>query len=168
MFCRRFMIPLFLGVFILVACGNSIGSPLSQSALKKAKGPVAEPIPEKYNDLMNNFKLYWSAFKDRDFEKAYGMESSTFKKKVTLDTYKENHKSAVIVIGMKPLAVKPLNEKEVIVKAGFGYKAGFVDTVRVTEDHWVKEDAGWRHLPVEGQKAISNNSVRPSAKQKNS
>ena len=150
--------------FVLLSCGIVIGgssseSNVKQSNIKKAKSIVAEPIPEEYNDVINAFNLYWAAFKDRNFAKTYSMENSTYKKKFTEYSYTDKYaKEGVTVVGMKPLSVKRLNEKEVIVKGGLGYKAGFIDSVRVTEDHWIKEDDGWKHVQTEKSQVDKNNS----------
>jgi hypothetical protein len=117
--------------------------------IKKLPGPKVSEIPEKYNDLLRNFSDYYDALKIGDFEKAYNFESGEYRKATSFDLYKERHKNAAAMIAVRPLEVKPINEKEVMVRASFGYKVAAVDTVRFIPDHWVKEDNAWRHLPEE-------------------
>ena len=120
--------------------------------IKKAAKPIVANIPEKFNDLTKTFSEYWSAMKKRDYQKAYELEGSDYKKVTGFDLYKERLKDAVEIIAVRPLEVKPINEKEVMVRASLGFKMGFIDTLRFFDDHWVKEADGWRHLPEEEKK----------------
>jgi len=115
--------------------------------IKKVPGPEFSPIPEKYNDLVKTFSEYWNARKERDYKKSYELESSEYRKSTSFDLYNERLKKAVEIIAVRPLEVKPINEKEVVVRASVGYKAGFIDTVRFFQDQWIKENGSWKHLP---------------------
>jgi hypothetical protein len=119
--------------------------------IKKNPGPKVSEIPEAYSDLVKNFSDYWNAQKNRDYKKAYDLESSKYRKSTSFDLYNERLKKAAQIIAVRPLEVKPINEKEVVVRASFGYKAGIIDTVRFIQDNWVKEEIGWRHLPEQEQ-----------------
>jgi len=114
--------------------------------IKHAPGPKVSEIPEVYNDLLKTFSDYYDALKMKDYKKAYNLESNEYKKVTSFDLYNERLKKAVEIIAVRPLEVKPKNEKEVMVRASFGYKAGFIDTVRFIQDQWIKEDGGWKHL----------------------
>ena len=120
--------------------------------IKNVPGPVASDIPEIYTELMKNFKEYWDAMKAKDYKKAYDLESSEHRKMTSFDLYNERLKGAVQIIAVRPLEVKPVNEKEVMVRSSLGYKAGLVDTVRLMHDRWIKEESGWRHLPAKEKK----------------
>jgi len=117
--------------------------------IKQAPGPKVSEIPEVYNDLMKTFSDYYDARKAGDYKKAYDLESSDFRKTMSFDLYNERLKSSAGIIAVRPLEVKPISEKEVMVRASFGYKLAAIDTVRFIQDHWVKEDNVWRHLPKE-------------------
>ena len=117
--------------------------------IKKAPGPKVSEIPEKYNDLIKTFSDYYDARKTGDYKKTYNLESSEYRKATSFDLYNERLKKSVGIIAVRPLEVKPINEKEVMVRASFGYKVAAIDTVRFFQDHWVKEDNAWRHLPKE-------------------
>jgi hypothetical protein len=115
----------------------------------KVSGKKIKPdIPKKYNDLAKSVDAYWNALKARDYKKAYGMENRAYRKKVSLDLYQERHKQTnVAIIAVTPLEVRPLkNEKEVMVKESFRYKAGPIDSVRIMEERWVKERGKWKHI----------------------
>jgi len=117
--------------------------------IKKAPGPKVSEIPEKYNDLVKTFSEYYDAKKSRDYKKAYNLESSKYRKATSFDLYNERLKKSAEFLAVRPLEVKPINEKEVMVRASFGYKVAAIDTVRFIQDHWVKEDNAWRHQPKE-------------------
>jgi hypothetical protein len=115
--------------------------------IKKSAKKIEPNIPEKYKDVAKAVEDYWNALKARDYAKAYSMENEAYRKKVSLDLYKERHKRAVEIIAVRPLEVRPLKEeKEVMVKSGFRYKAGPIDSVRFIEESWVKEGKDWRHI----------------------
>ena len=115
--------------------------------IKKAPGPKVSEIPEVYNDLMKTFAEYYDARKTGNYKKAYDLESSEYRKATSFDLYNERLKGSPETIAVRPLEVKPISEKEVMVRASFGYKLAAIDTVRFIRDHWVKEDNAWRHLP---------------------
>ncbi|MCJ7484000.1 MAG: hypothetical protein MUO31_13660 [Thermodesulfovibrionales bacterium] len=117
--------------------------------VKHAPGPKVSEIPEAYNDLMKTFAEYYDARKTGNYKKAYDLESSDFRKTMSFDLYNERLKSSAEIIAVRPLEVKPISEKEVMVRASFGYKLAAIDTVRFIQDHWVKEDNAWRHMPKE-------------------
>ena len=117
--------------------------------VKHAPGPKVSEIPEAYNDLMKTFAEYYDARKTGNYKKAYDLESSDFRKTMSFDLYNERLKSSAGIIAVRPLEVKPISEKEVMVRASFGYKLAAIDTVRFIQDHWVKEDNAWRHMPKE-------------------
>lgn len=117
--------------------------------IKKAPGPKIAEVPEIYNDLMKTFAEYYDAKKAGDYKKAYELESIEYRKATSFDLYNERLKKSVDIIAVRPLEVKPISEKEVMVRASFGYKLAAIDTVRFIQDHWVKEDNAWRHLPKE-------------------
>jgi len=109
--------------------------------------PIVPNIPEKYKELEKVFNAYWSALKDRDFQKAYAMESSEYRKKTSLDLYTHLKDNTVTIIAVRPLEVRPITEeKEVMVRASFSFKAGFLDTVHFISDRWIKETDGWKHV----------------------
>jgi hypothetical protein len=115
--------------------------------IKKSAKKIEPNIPEKYKDLAKAVDEYWNALKARDYAKAYTMEDEAYRKKVSLDVYKERHKKAIEIIAVRPLEVRPLKEeKEVMVKSSFRYKAGPIDSVRFIEEGWVKEGEDWRHI----------------------
>jgi hypothetical protein len=115
--------------------------------IKKSAKKIEPNIPEKYKDLAKAVDEYWNALKAKDYAKAYAMENEAYRKKVSLDLYKERHKKAVEIIAVRPLEVRPLKEeKEVMVKSSFRYKAGPIDSVRFIEESWVKEGEDWRHI----------------------
>jgi hypothetical protein len=120
--------------------------------IKKSAAPIVANIPEKYSDVSKAFSEYWNAMKERDYKKAYELESSAYRKATSFDLYKERLKRAVLITAVRPLEVKPVNEKEVMVKGSLAFKAGFIDTVRFIHDRWVKEASGWRHEPEEEKK----------------
>ncbi len=115
--------------------------------IKKAPGPQFEPIPEKYSDLVQTFSEYWKARKELDYKRSYELESNEYRKMTSFDLYNEKLKKSAIIEAVRPLEVKPISEKEVMVRASVGYKAGIIDTVRFFQDQWLKEDGGWKHLP---------------------
>jgi hypothetical protein len=117
--------------------------------VKHAPGPKVSEIPEVYKDLMKTFADYYDARKTGNYKKAYDLESSDFRKTMSFDLYNERLKSSAGIIAVRPLEVKPISEKEVMVRASFGYKLAAIDTVRFIQDHWVKEDNAWRHMPKE-------------------
>jgi hypothetical protein len=117
--------------------------------VKHAPGPKVSAIPEVYNDLMKTFAEYYDARKTGNYKKAYDLESSEYRKATSFDLYNELLKRSPEIIAVRPLEVKPISEKEVMVRASFGYKLAAVDTVRFIQDHWVKEDNAWRHMPKE-------------------
>jgi hypothetical protein len=120
--------------------------------IKKAATPIVANISEKYSDVSKAFSEYWNAIKERDYKKAYELESSAYRKATSFDLYKERLKRAVLITAIRPLEVKPVNEKEVMVKGSLAFKAGFMDTLRIFHDRWVKEASGWRHEPKEEKK----------------
>jgi hypothetical protein len=116
--------------------------------IKTAAKPIEPNIPEKYKDLVEAFNSYWGAIKAKDFKKAYGMESAETRKKMSFDLYQHLHtQRPVKIIGVSALEVRPIKEeKEVMVSAGFGFKAGPIDSVNFIKDHWVKEKGTWKHV----------------------
>ena len=117
--------------------------------IKQAPGPKVSEIPEAYNDLVKTFSEYYDARKTGDYKKAYNLESSEYRKATSFDLYNERLKKSAAIIAVRPLEVKPISEKEVMVRASVGYKVAAIDTVRFIQDHWVKEDNAWRHVPKE-------------------
>jgi hypothetical protein len=122
--------------------------------IKTAAKPIVPNIPDKYNDLVEAFNAYWNAIKERDYKKAYGMESAESREKTSFDLYKHLHtQKPVKIVGVRPLEVRPIEEeKEVMVDAGFGFKTGFIDSVNFIKDHWVKEEGAWKHVFKAGDK----------------
>jgi hypothetical protein len=152
----RYIIILAVCMFPLSAwCGDgNVGDKKETPAnpwkdIKQAPGPKISEIPEVYNDLKKTFAEYYDARKAGDYKKAYDLESSDFRKTMSFDLYNERLKSSAEIIAVRPLEVKPISEKEVMVRASFGYKLAAIDTVRFFQDYWVKEDNAWRHLPKE-------------------
>ncbi|HAM51112.1 MAG TPA: hypothetical protein DCP92_10640 [Nitrospiraceae bacterium] len=116
--------------------------------IKSAGKPIEPHIPEKYKDLEEAFNTYWDAIKQRDFKKAYSMESAETKKTMSFDLYDHLHKERPVkIIGVRPLEVRPIKEeKEVMVNASFGFKSGLIDSVNFMKDHWIKEKGKWKHV----------------------
>ena len=150
-------IVVFLFLMPLAAKGNEEKVGKKDEAVKKpigvdikhAPGPKVSEIPEAYNDLVKSFLDYWNDIKKGEYKKAYDLESSEYRKSTSFDLYNERHKKSALIIAVRPLGVKPINEKEVVVRASIGYKVAAIDTVRLFQDHWVKEGRAWRHLPKE-------------------
>jgi hypothetical protein len=159
MMTRLILIVIGLSILFWGLGGNSFADTEKQVPapvwrdIKKAPGPKVVPIPGQYSDLSKAFDEYWEAKKARDFKKAYGMEAGDYRKSTSFDLYKERLKGQVDIIAVRLLEVKPVNEKEVMVRASLGIKAGILDTVKLIHDRWVKEDAGWKHLPEEEKQA---------------
>ena len=153
-FLMRYMLILAVCIMPFSAWGSEgkaedkkeVPQPLWKD-IKKAPGPKVSEIPEKYNDLIKAFSEYYDARKIGNYKKAYDLESSEYRKTTSFDLYNERLKSSAEMIAVRPLEVKPISEKEVMVRASFGYKVAAIDTVRFIQDHWVKEDNAWRHLP---------------------
>jgi hypothetical protein len=120
--------------------------------IKAVKQP--EPnIPKEYKDLEKAYYSYWDHIIKKDYEKAYAMESSDYKK---ANPYKEDLYSGILARNMKLTAVLGLtldtpDKSNAVVKGRYYYSVGAFKTVREFKDSWIKEDAGWLHSPVEGQ-----------------
>jgi hypothetical protein len=163
---RSIIIMVFLAAVLLIPlhgfCQGSEGKQKEAEAPKSSWGnikteakPIVPNIPEKYKDLVEAFNAYWNAIKERDYKKAYGMESAESREKTSFDLYKLLHKQKkpVKIVGVRPLEVRPIEEeKEVMVKASFGFKTGFIDSVNFIKDHWVKEEGAWKHVFKAGDK----------------
>jgi hypothetical protein len=118
----------------------------AHNEIKTMAKPIVPNIPEGYDDLTDTFEKYWGALKTYDFEDAYKLESNDYRERESLDLYLHKHKKAIEIISITALEVKEISEKEVIVKAALGFKAGPIDTVRFIMDGWIKESDGWKHL----------------------
>lgn len=130
--------------------------------IKRDVKPIEPNIPEEYKPLIKAYDEYWQAIKDKEYSKAYKLESSEFRKNTKEHDYitgiystkeadlpRNLKKPEIQIIAARALEVKKLNEKEVMVKGGLSFKAGMMDTVRFFEDRWIKEDDAWRHVPQE-------------------
>jgi len=120
--------------------------------VKKDVPQVKTNIPEEYKDLVKVFDEYWTAFKSKRYDAMYRLEVADFRQKTELERYKAmkgTGSAELKVISVRPIQVKKLNEKEVIVEAALAYKVGMAESVKLFNDHWVKEKDGWMHLPSE-------------------
>lgn len=118
--------------------------------IKKDVPQVKVNIPEEYKDLVKVFDEYWTAFKSKRYDAMLSLEVAPFREKTTLERYKamkESGSAELKVISVRPIQVKKLNEKEVIVEAALAYKIGLADSVKLFKDRWVIEKDGWRHIP---------------------
>jgi hypothetical protein len=117
--------------------------------IKTSAKPIKPNITEKDKDIVSAFNQYWGAVKARDFKQTYDMEINEHREKTSFDLYEYKRRKAVNIIAVRPLEVTHINEKEVIVKASLGFKAGMIDTVRFIRDRWIKDSTGWKHVPEE-------------------
>lgn len=117
--------------------------------IKKSAKRIEPNISEKDKDLIAVFNTYWDAVKSKDFKKTYEMETSEHQESISFDLYEYKRRKTVGIIAVRPLEVKHINEKEVIVRASFGFKTAMIDTVRFIQDRWIKESTGWKHVPEE-------------------
>ena len=128
--------------------------------VKKAK-PV-EPDKEnleKNKDIVKVYNEYWKAISEKDYKKAYSMESVDFRKKVSYDLYVEHFKNAFIIKHVQPIKVTHHSEKEVIVRGLMRYQlilaTDRMDTIRTFDDKWVREDSILVHIK-EKSKDVKN------------
>ena len=147
---------LVLGVAIPAWSNEAPGRFLDQPP--QNQGEIKPNIPAEYKDLVKSFDEYWGALKARDYDKAYLLESSAFQKTTTLSQYKGSFKREVELKSVRALSVKKINEKEVIVKGSAIVKAligGKVHDVlkMLNSDRWIKENAGWKHVPEAGKRS---------------
>ena len=162
---RSIIIVVFLVTVLLIPshgfCQGTDGKEKKTDAPKSPWGnikteakPIVPNIPDKYKDLVEAFNAYWNAIKGRDYKKAYGMESAKSREKTSFDLYKHLHTQKPLnIVGVRPLEVRPIEEeKEVMVKASFGFKTGVIDSVHFIKDHWVKQDGAWKHMYKAGDK----------------
>lgn len=117
--------------------------------IKTGAKPLVPNISEEHKDIVEVFNKYWKAVKERDFKTMYEMEATEEQNKSSFDLYEYKRRKGVDIIAVRPLEVTQINEKEVIVRASFGFKAGIIDTVRFLRDRWIKESTGWKHVPEE-------------------
>jgi hypothetical protein len=114
----------------------------------------AEPnIPQEYKELEKMYNQYWGFFMKKEYEKAYAMESSAYRKS---NPYPKTKYESLLPSDMKmtavmALKVEKMNEKEVVVKGNYYYELGALKSVRPFSDTWTKEKAVWMHVPTEGQ-----------------
>lgn len=134
--------------------------------IKKGVKPVKPNIPPEYDSLVKAFDNYWNAVKDKKHDVAYSLESSEYRKGISLEKYKAEKMlkpgtQEVDMVNVRALEVKKINEKEVVVEGIIVYKAGFAQSVRSVRDKWVNEKEGWKHVP--SQKGVitpSDNSTK--------
>lgn len=129
------------------------GKTFPHADLKQVKGSVKPNIPKEYEELVKAFDAYWEAARKNKYDVAYGMESKEHLKGLSLEQYKAEKKSkpglmTVEITSVTAMQVRKLNEREVIVEAIVGYKAAMVDTVKPLKDRWIKDNEGWKHVPM--------------------
>lgn len=157
---RRIIYSIIFSIFLVAPLQgfSSDGQPAAQAPddssiiwkdIKKAAKPIKPNISEEHKDIVEVFNAYWGALKARDYKKAYELEASEHREKTSFDLYEYKRRKAVDIIAVRPLEVKQINEKEVIVRASFGFKTAMIDTVRFIRDRWIKESTGWKHVPEE-------------------
>jgi hypothetical protein len=125
---------------------------IPQPGIKSVK--QAEPnIPQEYKELEKMYNQYWGFVMKKEYEKAYEMESSAYKKsnKYAKEKYESLLPSNVKMTAVMALNVEKTNEKEVVVKGNYYFAMGALKSVRPFSDKWMKEKAIWKHVPTEGQ-----------------
>jgi hypothetical protein len=114
----------------------------------------AEPnIPQEYKELEKMYNQYWGLIIKKEYEKAYTMESSAYKKsnKYAKVNYENLLAKNVKLTAVLALNVEKTNEKEVVVKGNYYYELGALKSVRPFSDKWTKEKDVWKHIPTDGQ-----------------
>ena len=120
----------------------------------KSIKPAVPQIPQEYQELEKMYNQYWGFIMKKEYEKAYAMESSAYRKS---NPYaKENYENMLLknvkVTAVKALNVEKMNEKEVVVKGNYYYEMGAaLKSVRPFSDKWIQEEALWKHVPADGQ-----------------
>lgn len=123
-----------------------------QPGIKAAKPPVPN-IPQEYKDLEKIYYDYWGLIVKNEYEKAYDLESSAYKranpysKEKYENIFPKNKKLTSVLV----LNVEKKDEKEVVVKGNYYYEIGALKSVRPFSDRWVMEKGLWKHVPTEGQ-----------------
>ena len=111
---------------------------------------VKPDIPKEYEGLVKIFDEYWGARKKGDYEKAYRLEASDFRKSTGLDVYKGKFGKDVQLINVRALGVKKTSEKEVMVTGTMILKVlsgQFIqNTAKPLNDKWIKDGDTWKHI----------------------
>ncbi len=122
--------------------------------IKKTVKPEKPNIPEEYKDLEKLYTLYWQLFREKDYERAYAMESSNFRKKnpykdeIYMNLFPRNVKlTSVIALEINE---DNLKSEEVLVKGKYYYRFGGFKSFKRFKDRWVKEGSEWKHMPADG------------------
>jgi len=111
---------------------------------------VKPDIPKEYEGLVAVFDEYWAARKNKDYDKAYALESEEFRKTTGFEKYKAGFGKDLTVKNVRALGVKKLNEKEVIVTGSMIYNtmvpSPSTDHYRPLNDRWGLDGSAWRHV----------------------
>ena len=130
--------------------GKKLADAPKQSVFVDVKHPK-KIVPDKKNlarhkAVVECFNKYWEAMKKGDLKKAYALEETKYRKKVSYDLYAEQMKKRINIIVVEPLEVKKRNKKEVMVRGIMRYRTAMINTARIFDDEWLKEGDTYRHV----------------------